>query len=643
MFLHFTLLLFPVFLSSPSAGFNVRTTLQRYRFPILKKVATSLDRRESAVYHFYDDNNKKISSTELRWGRAILEHVLEGSVAVPLGPNSYILSRSIFLRAMAFVHFVAFTIAYLQNKALIGDQGITPCRDVLNEAQLRGVTKRKKQLKRHNEKRVRSNSFIGFYRNLVGNFDASNSIILRLREIWWDRSDSLDRPTTALLWLAKDRNNLNPWLDGIALAGVIMSATILFIGCANLPMVATLWICQRSLMSVGGIWYGYGWESQLNELSFHALFMVPIFNPILCWSTFVPPLVLYMLRWHLFRVMFGSGLIKFRSGDTKWFKEYNVMNYFYETQPIPNPLSKYMHRMPNWWHKVEVMTNHAVECLAPWILITPNLSANWRRFGGLIQIVFQTVLISSGNLNFVNWLTIVPAILSLDDQLLYNYLPRFLFPNDIGTNKIHPVSIGRQIVSALFFLSMLVLSIPVVRNLASRDQVMHSSFDKLGLVNSYGAFGTVNENRDELIISATTQSETDSKDDPNWKEYEFKAKPGNINKSPVWLSPYHYRLDWQMWVASTSNCVDHSPWIKSFLLKLLEQDPGVLNLLENDPWKNSTKKPVYIRIDKYRYKFQQHKTPESQNQPYWDRSFISQFYPKQGIASIDTLKEDKTL
>lgn len=68
-------------------------------------------------------------------------------------------------------------------------------------------------------------------------------------------------------------------------------------------------------------------------------------------------------------------------------------------QPVPNPFSKYFHFMPKPWHKVEVWTNHFVEIIAPFMLFSPF--RKWRIAGGLIQIIFQLVLISSGNLRYV--------------------------------------------------------------------------------------------------------------------------------------------------------------------------------------------------------------------------------------------------
>jgi hypothetical protein len=47
------------------------------------------------------------------------------------------------------------------------------------------------------------------------------------------------------------------------------------------------------------------------------------------------------------------------------------MNYFYETQPNPNPVAFYAHQMPDWWHKFETFGNHVVELIFPLFTIIP--------------------------------------------------------------------------------------------------------------------------------------------------------------------------------------------------------------------------------------------------------------------------------
>jgi hypothetical protein len=43
-------------------------------------------------------------------------------------------------------------------------------------------------------------------------------------------------------------------------------------------------------------------------------------------------------------------------------------------------------------------------------------------------------------------------------------------------------------------------------------------------------------------------------DDARWEPYEFVAKPGDPERTPRFLSPYHLRLDWAVWfVRHTAN------------------------------------------------------------------------------------------
>lgn len=327
--------------------------------------------------------------------------------------------------------------------------------------------------------------------------------------------------------------------------------------------------------------------------------------------------------------MIGAGLIKFRSNDKKW-KDLTAMNYFYETQPVPNPLSRYFHWMPSAWHKFEVLTNHFVECVAPWVLIVPGVPPHIRWAGASLQMIFQLVLISSGNLSFLNWLTMVPAIMCMDDAFLSRLLPSPIVQAFNRADRSISFSFAQQVVSYGFLALVVWLSVPVVKNLCSKRQIMNGSFDPLRLINTYGAFGTVNEVRDEYIVSSAVNW------DGPWREYQFKVKPGDVQRPPRFISPYHYRLDWQMWVAVQQQ--GKSSWLFPFLIQLLERNEVLLHgLMGGDPWADALEPPKYIRIDQYRYKFHKRRKGEV-DPPYWDREFVKKVYPRQGLATIETLK-----
>lgn len=246
-------------------------------------------------------------------------HAIVGSSAsvVPyslLSKSGTVLVRIVFVRALAFVYGVAFAIALSQNKALIGDDGITPARRVLDQAQATGTFKRHQRLQWRNsggDRETRSSTVLGWRRyvphrprigQILSRLVDSNKRLLYLREVLWDRSDRADRPVTSLLWLAHDRSGLNVWLDQLAVNGLAMSVAVFVKGAINVPILLAMYLFHRSIMAVGGPWYGYGWEPQLAELGFHALFCVPLFSLDPMHPLAIPAAVRWCIRWHLFRV-----------------------------------------------------------------------------------------------------------------------------------------------------------------------------------------------------------------------------------------------------------------------------------------------------------------------------------------------------
>lgn len=85
-----------------------------------------------------------------------------------------------------------------------------------------------------------------------------------------------------------------------------------------------------------------------------------------------------------------------------------------------------------------------------------------------------------------------------------------------------------------------------------------------------------------------------------WREYPFKAKPGDPDRRPPFISPYHYRLDWLMWFAAMSDPQEY-PWTLHMVWKLLHNDPLLLGLMAGNPFPQAP--PRYVRALIYRYAF----------------------------------------
>jgi hypothetical protein len=310
--------------------------------------------------------------------------------------------------------------------------------------------------------------------------------------------------------------------------------------------------------------------------------------------------------------MIGAGLIKLR-GDPCW-RDLTCLYYHYETQPIPNPISRYLHFAPHWFHKFGTAWNHFIELVVPWFSFGPRTA---RHIAGVLLVSFQIVLIISGNLSFLNYVTIIPFLACFDDTFLRHFLPATLVRHaERAAQRSEPSRINNTIAIALAVL-VTYLSIAPVLNLVSGRQLMNYSYDPLDLVNTYGAFGTVGRERDEIIFEGTTDAIITG--DTKWKEYEFKAKPGDPNLRPPFVAPYQPRIDWQIWFAAMASPAEY-PWTLHFVWKLLHNDHGALSLLANNPFPNAP--PHYIRARLYRYQF----APLGES-AWWKREPIGEWLP----------------
>ena len=139
--------------------------------------------------------------------------------------------------------------------------------------------------------------------------------------------------------------------------------------------------------------------------------------------------------------------------------------------------------------------------------------------------------------------------------------------------------------------------------------MMNASFGAFRLVNTYGAFGNVGQERYEAIVSV-------SHDKRSWHELEFPCKPGSLTRRPCLCAPYHYRLDWNIWFLGFKPhqvyLERRETWMWSFLAKVLEGDATVLSLLTPetavskayfpDGPLNDRKLPKFVKVDMWRYR-----------------------------------------
>jgi hypothetical protein len=399
-------------------------------------------------------------------------------------------------------------------------------------------------------------------------------------------------------------------LEGVCAIGAGLALAVLF-GATNAFVQLALWILYTSVVNVGQLFYGYGWEMQLLETGFLSIFLCPLATVRPLPARAPPATVVWLFRWLIVRVMWGAGLIKLR-GDPCW-TDLTCLAFHYETQPNPNPLSALLHHAPLWFHKAGTLVNHAVEVVAPLLVFAGRRP---RAVAGVAFVAFQAVLIASGNLSFLNWLTIVPALALFDDAAFGALLPAWrragIIANATGAPSQRHVRAGRAVAVLVG-----VLSIAPVANLVSSRQVMNTSFEPLHLVNTYGAFGVVGRERSEIVLAGTRDLAPDDRAD--WREYELPCKPGDVRRRPCVVTPYHYRLDWQIWFAAMST-YDDEPWLVHLVYKLLRGDAALRRHFAVDPFPDAP--PRWIRADLYRYELTR---GAERSDAWWRRTYVGPY------------------
>lgn len=486
---------------------------------------------------------------------------------------SYRLSRWLFLRALGVVYFIAFLSFWTQMPGLIGGDGIVPAQ--------------------------------GFLDAVSAQFGI---------ERYWTF------PTLA--WL----NGSDLFLETLMLVGALLSI-VLIIGFLQAPILIFLWVAYLSIFTVGQPFMGFQWDILLLESGFLAIFLAPWrVLPSAAREGEPSSVVLWLYRFLLFRLIFSSGVVKLASGDETW-RNLSAMSFHYETQPLPNPISWYMHQLPDVVHRVSTVGTFAAELAVPFLIFMPR---RIRFVGGAAIIAFMGFVALTGNYTFFNLLTVALCILLFDDFFVGRFLPKRMRKAETDRKSI----LGAMRKKASSF----VLAVFVVLIVGAGFFQIGAAFSKsravmdparqlmrwirpFHIINGYGLFAVMTTRRPEIVIEGSDNGR-------EWKTYEFKYKPGDPGRPPPWAAPHQPRLDWQMWFAALGS-YEQNPWFSNLILRLLEGSPDVLQLLARNPFPANP--PKFIRAIYYEYHF----TDSMTSSDWWTRDVLGLYMPVVSLGDGD--------
>ncbi len=477
------------------------------------------------------------------------------------GSPSYRVASGLFLKLLGVVYLIAFASLWGQIEGLVGSHGIYPVADFLEIVRRQIASPQRYQL----------------------------------------------LPT--LCWLSSSDGFLRFLCGG----GVSLSL-LLMLDVAPALMAFLLWVFYLSLVTVCHDFLNFQWDALLLEAGFLSIFLAPLsWRPAVSRGAKPSLWVLWLLWWLLFRLVFSSGAVKLISGDPTW-RNLTALAYHYQTQPLPNVISWYAQQLPLWFQKASTAVMFLVELGAPLLIFAGR---RLRLAGCAAMVALQGLILATGNYCFFNWLTVGLCLLLIEDAA---WPAKWL-----GRLAKDPVAVRRWPVWVIGPVVALVLSLTAVEmsGLFGVEAVWPAPFMRVfdfaapfRSVNGYGLFAVMTTSRPEVIVEG-------SRDGILWIPYEFRYKPGDLNRPPSFVAPYQPRLDWQMWFAALGH-YQNNPWFVNFCVRLLEGSVPVLSLLKRNPFPQGP--PRYIRAVLYDYRFTDFKT-RCETGGWWRREYRGFYCP----------------
>jgi predicted DCC family thiol-disulfide oxidoreductase YuxK len=403
-----------------------------------------------------------------------------------------------------------------------------------------------------------------------------------------------------VFWL----NDSDVAIQAVCWAGAGLSL-LLTVNLAPRLSLVLLYALYLSLFYAGQTFMSFQWDTFLLETGFVALLL-----------SFATAQGVWLSRWLLFRFMFMSGVVKLLSGDPNWWS-LSALSYHFLTQPLPTPLAWYAAQAPPGLLKFAAGGTFFVELILPFLIFCPRRPRFFAAFGILL---LQSGILLTGNYNWFNLQTMLLCLPLFDDAAIGKILPPRLARLPQARARNQPPR--RAVAVVANALALLIVFCSLVRmderfggSPPEAAQAVAGLIEPLHIVSAYGLFAVMTTQRDEIVIEG-------SYDGAEWRDYEFRYKPGDVARRPRWNIPHQPRLDWQMWFAALED-PRGLPWFSRFLERLLENEPTVTALLETNPFPD--KPPTYVRAEFYEYTYAS--SEEKAAGRWWDRRLLGLYFP----------------
>ena len=338
-----------------------------------------------------------------------------------------------------------------------------------------------------------------------------------------------------------------------------------------------------------------------------------------------PPraIAVFMMRWLLFRIMFGSGLIKVFAGDSHW-RDLTALDVMYETNPSPTILGFFDSHLPHGYHVIEIGITLTAELLAPLLAVFGGRRGRWFAFGAWL--VLQTGIQLTGNFGWLNTAAIALGLLLLDDQMiaaavrklglrrfaewLSSKAPRVAFPHRKWSSIGLVAALWLHFGLTLYFAAVLSTGNSLSGAPDPTTRPIDYLFRDFRSSNAYVPFASFPEAKYELEYFGSNDGGA------TWRPFPFRYKPQREDRIGPFIAPWFARFDSSLQLALYSN---HSI-ITEVARQLLLRNPEVMGLFEDDPFKD--RPPEVIRMSVFKFSFVDLPTYRESGR-FWDKKYVS--------------------
>src|SRR5688572_8493901 len=404
--------------------------------------------------------------------------------------GTYLWPRWVFLRALGLIFLSAFYSLAFQIHGLIGERGILPARDYLQQVQ---------------------------------------TVLGGARQFWY-------APT--VLWADAGDTAL-----ALLIAAGVVASVLLTVNVWPRMSVALCTVLFLSCIAVLQDFSSYQSDGMLLEAGFLSIFFAPRgFRPRLGEESPPSRASLFMLRWEWFRIYFESGIVKLASGDPHW-RDLTAMDEYYQNGPLPTWIGWYVQHLPHWYHAGTVVLTLVIELAIVWAVFLPR---PFRLGCAAIVTALQIGIIATANYAFLNYLVLALGLLLLDDAIFARWrLPmRAVASASAGESApAQAIIIGRRatiarrlelgVLAFLFYTTIVAFVDRFSTSVLSAPARWLAPFR---IANAYGLFAVMTEARYEIEFQG-------SRDGTTWITYPFRYKPQRLDERPGIYAPYQPRFE----------------------------------------------------------------------------------------------------